>query len=100
MRQAPSAFRGVLSQTCGSTDSAVGLSPTPRRPLEASPLLAWLGQQHSEDMAVHSFFSTSALNGSSPAQLLQTSQPRLSSVAQIIAAGWTSVRDVVLQFLW
>lgn len=59
-----------------------------------------VAQAHSDDMAATSFFNHYSQNGSSPYDRIKNTFPSAAVVSELIAAGWTDVRSVVVQFMW
>ncbi len=102
----------VLAQgTTGTPDTAassfvdevIHLTNTQRRVIKGrscpalvpSGTLMAVAQQHTHDMAIHNFFSHSSPNGTSPWQRIVASGYHATHVAENIAAGQRSPRDVV-----
>ena len=51
-------------------------------------------------MATTSFFNHYSQNGSSPYDRIEAVFPAVSIAGELIAAGWTSMRQLLAQFMW
>jgi hypothetical protein len=59
-----------------------------------------VAEAHAADMAATNFFNHYSQNGSSPYDRIKAAFPSITVVSELIAAGWTDVRSVMLQFMW
>jgi uncharacterized protein YkwD len=69
------------------------------QPLQLNLKLANIAQAHSEDMAVHDYFSHTGLDNSSPGDRAQSAGYQYSYVGENIAAGYTTPEQVVQGFM-
>ena len=98
MRLAPSLFQADISAVCNFDDvqaAAVGLSA-----LQSNSALSGVAQAHSDDEAVQNYFSHFSSNGSSPFDRVHLVIPEAEFVSELTAAGWPSVRSVLVQLVW
>lgn len=59
-----------------------------------------VAQLHASDMAAGNYFNHYSQNGSSPYDRVSVAFPAVRDMAEVEAAGWTSVRAVLLQLMW
>ncbi len=69
------------------------------QPLQVNLKLANIAQAHSEDMAVHDYFSHTGLDNSSPGDRAKASGYQYSYVGENIAAGYTTPEQFVQGFM-
>lgn len=65
------------------------------QPLQVNLKLANIAQAHSQDMAVHDYFSHTGLDNSSPGDRAKSAGYQYSDVGENIAAGYTTPEQVV-----
>ena len=98
VRLVPSLFQSDISAVCSFDDvqgAAVGLNA-----LRSSPALSSVAQAHSDDEAAQNYFSHFSSNGSSPYDRVHSMVPNADFVSELTAAGWPSVRSVLVQLVW
>lgn len=71
-----------------------------RSALAASQTLADLAEAHTNDMAANNSFSHSSNSGQSPVDRIRAVFPNTNAVGEVIAAGYTSVRGVIVNMFW
>jgi uncharacterized protein YkwD len=59
-----------------------------------------VAEAHAVDMATTNFFNHYSQNGSSPFNRINAVFPTVSIAGELIAAGYTSVRGLMAQFMW
>ena len=59
-----------------------------------------LAQLHATDMAAGNYFNHYSQNGSSPYSRVSAVIPAVRDMAEVEAAGWTSVLSVLVQLMW
>ena len=59
-----------------------------------------VAQLHAADMAAGNYFNHYSQNGSSPYDRVSAAFPAVQDMAEVEAAGWTSVRAVLVQLMW
>ena len=59
-----------------------------------------MAELHVSDMAATNFFNHYSQNGSSPYDRVSAAFPAVTDMAEVMAAGWTSVRSVLVQLMW
>ena len=98
MRLAPGLFQADISAVCDFGDvqaAATGLDA-----LQSSIALTGVAQAHSDDEAAQNYFSHFSSNGSSPYDRVKSAVPDADFVSELTAAGWPSVRSVLVQLVW
>ena len=98
IRLAPSLFQSDISAVCNFDDvqgAAMGLNA-----LRSSPALSSVAQAHSDDEAAQNYFSHFSSNGSSPYDRVHSMVSNADFVSELTAAGWPSVRSVLVQLVW
>lgn len=68
-------------------------------PLTFNPLLATAAQNHSEDMALHDYFSHTGLDGSSPFDRINSTGYQFSAAAENIAAGQSTPESAMASWM-
>ena len=68
--------------------------------LQGSADLSSVAQAHSDEEAAQNYFSHFSSNGSSPYDRVRSVTPGADFVSELSAAGWPSVRSVLVQLLW
>lgn len=59
-----------------------------------------VAEAHVVDMAATNFFNHYSQNGSSPFDRISAEFPSVRTAGELIAAGFTSVRGVLAEFMW
>ena len=59
-----------------------------------------VAEAHAADMAATNFFNHYSQNGSSPYDRIVAVFPAVTDISELIAAGYLSVRDVLVQLMW
>jgi hypothetical protein len=98
MRLAPGLFQQDISAVCSYDDvqaAAAGLDA-----LQGSAALSGVAQAHSDEEAAQNYFSHFSSNGSSPYDRVRSVLPDGDFVSELSAAGWPTVRSVLVQLLW
>ena len=99
-RQAPEVFQDDINQVCNYSDFGSQITTPRRGPLNLDAELSNLAKSHSNEMALLNYFSHFSPNGSNPADRLQATIPNAYWVGEVIAAGYVSVREVMVHFYW
>ena len=98
MRLAPGLVQQDISAVCSYDDvqaAAAGLGA-----LQGSAALSGVAQAHSDEEAAQNYFSHFSSNGSSPYDRVRSVLPDGDFVSELSAAGWPTVRSVLVQLLW
>ena len=64
------------------------------------PALAQVAEGHSTDEAVNGYFDHFSPAGSSPADRVTAAFQNVSTLAEVLAAGYSTVQEVLVRLMW
>ncbi|BDA51147.1 hypothetical protein COCOBI_18-0220 [Coccomyxa sp. Obi] len=99
MRTSPGSFASIINSVCNYADFETDITQPPRPPFIADSFLSTVAENHANDMATTNIFNHYSQNGSSPYDRMKVPFPQLTVVSELIAAGWTDVQSVMVQFM-
>ena len=93
-------FASAISAVCSFSDFQGAITSPRRSPLGVNSQLTSVAGAHSTDMANNNYFSHYSQNGESPADRIRADIPTANTLGEVIAAGYDSVLDVIIGFMW
>lgn len=98
-RTSPEVFADAINAVCNFGSFQNSITNPRRRAFAPSSQLSQLAEGHTLDMAANNSFQHQSSTGMSPADRIRTVFPNANAVGEVIAAGYTSVRDVIVNLM-
>lgn len=100
MRTAPEAFAAPINAVCSLNDFLTAITVPRRGPLSELPQLAQVAAAHSADESLNGYFDHFSPNGSSPGDRIMAAFRNVSTLAEVLAAGYSTVQEVLVRLMW
>lgn len=100
MRTAPEAFAAPINAVCNLNDFLTAITVPRRGPLSELPQLAQVAAAHSLDESLNGYFDHFSPNGSSPGDRIMATFRNVSTLAEVLAAGYSTVQEVLVRLMW
>ena len=100
MRTSPDTFADAINAVCSYSTFSSNITQPQRGALLVSAMLEGAAEEHTNDMASNNYFNHTSLNGTTPYDRIEPDFPGTNDLAEIIAAGYTSVLDVLVGVMW
>ncbi|KAK9867570.1 hypothetical protein WJX84_007969 [Apatococcus fuscideae] len=99
MRTAPEAFASAINAVCSLNDFVSSITVPRRGPLTESPTLVNVAAAHSDDESLEGYFDHYSPAGSSPSDRIMAVLPNITTLAEVLAAGYSTVQEVLVRLM-